>query len=134
MSSNKTIFKTNELRKEYSVGISDMLDQQANVEGLLVMSKDDTELTEQLNSILDRIKEHIEDINKFVSRIPRVAKIRQKDVEIAGDLLEDNDAFMKDHYSISKDIAVLISEKFNLTIDAGDDNIEEILEDLKGLE
>ena len=105
--SNKTVFKTQSLRKDYEDAIASANDMKMNIETLM-MNDDD----EALKNALKKIEAHINKIEEYISRIPDVAKVREKDGSIVFTLVDDNVEFVKADYNVSLEISNLIVSKY----------------------
>ncbi len=97
--SNKTIFKTAELRRDYKDGIVEMLDQKKNIESVIISY----DVGDKLNDTLKEIDEHIAYIEKLIKEIPDQVKVREKD-PISHTLLMSMDDFIKEHFYVSENI------------------------------
>ena len=128
--SNKTVFKTNQLIKEYKEGISDMRDQKFNIESLIISIED----KEPFYELVREIDDHVAFINSLIDKLPKKFKIREKDHELASELILDTDNFIQAHLEISTKInEVLLPLMKNLVPDSADSLRDLQNETIKGL-
>ena len=126
--SNKTIIKTKEYRTEYEAAIRDMLDQKMNLESFNV----DNEQSDAFTSLIKDIDTHIEVIRDYIAKIPRVAKLREKDNDVVSAIIEDQGEFISANFELSSRIVTAITDYVSEhNLDVGNTEAVELVNILK---